>query len=65
MVNGLKVQELIDLLLAMNPKAEVLLRAEDGSRQPLTADEVQEIYAPEKAAKTDVHIGGPIEEYHK
>lgn len=65
MTNALKVQELINLLLAMNPKADVILRGEDGRFRPLEADDVQEIYAPDQPAKTIAHIGGPIEEYHK
>jgi len=59
MTDALKVQELINLLLAMNPKADVLLRGDDGRLSPLVADDVQEIYAPEKPAKTVAHIGGP------
>ena len=65
MTNALKVQQLIDLLLAMNPKADVLLRGEDGQYRPLEADDVQEIYAPDRPAKTVAHIGGPVEEYHQ
>jgi hypothetical protein len=63
--NTLKVQELINLLLAMNPKSEVFWYADNGEYRPLVADDVQEIYAPEAAAKTVAHIGGLNEQYHK
>lgn len=57
----LKVQQLINLLLAMNPRAEVFLHtAEDGLR-PLTDEDVQEIYAPEQPAKTVAWIGVPAD----
>ncbi|BBI31366.1 hypothetical protein [Cohnella abietis] len=65
MSNTLKVQDLINLLLAMNPRADVFRYTENGEYRPLVADEVQEIYAPEELAKTVAHIGGPNEEYHK
>ncbi|WNS41949.1 hypothetical protein [Paenibacillus sp. MMS20-IR301] len=55
----LKVQQLINLLLAMNPRAEVLLYGEGGALRPLTDEDVQEIYAPEQPAKTVAHIGVP------
>lgn len=54
----LKVQQLINLLLAMNPRAEVFWMDGDGEYRPLQADDVQEIYAPEEVAKTVAHIGG-------
>jgi hypothetical protein len=59
--NPLKVQELINLLLAMNPRAEVFLYTDNEEYRPLTADDVQEIYAPEEVAKTVAHIGGQNE----
>ena len=65
MSNTLTVQELINLLLAMNPRAEVFWYADNGEFKPLAADNVQEIYAPDEIAKTVAHIGGPNEEYHK
>ncbi|MHA6533076.1 hypothetical protein [Paenibacillus sp. BAC0078] len=55
----LKVQQLINLLLAMNPRAEVFWYDAEGKYRPLTDEDVQEIYAPEEAAKTVAHIGGP------
>ncbi|WP_053371934.1 hypothetical protein [Paenibacillus sp. FJAT-27812] len=54
--NTLKVQELINLLLAMNPRAEVYYGSNNEYR-PLVADDVQEIYAPEQMAKTVAIIG--------
>jgi hypothetical protein len=57
--NTLKVQDLIHLLLAMNPRAEVYWYGSSKEYQPLVADDVQEIYAPEQIAKTVAHIGGP------
>ncbi|MNC43220.1 hypothetical protein D3C75_920720 [compost metagenome] len=54
----LKVEQLIKLLLAMNPRAEVFLYGADGEYMALADEEVQEIYAPEKAAKTIVQFGG-------
>ena len=65
MSNTLKVQELINLLLAMNPRAEVFWYADKGEYRPLVADDIQEIYAPDEKAKTVAHIGGTNEEYHK
>jgi hypothetical protein len=55
----LQVQQLINLLLAMNPRAEVFLHAADGELRPLLDEDVQEIYAPEQPAKTVAHIGVP------
>lgn len=55
----LKVQQLINLLLAMNPRAEVLWYDAAGEYQPLLDEDVEEVYAPEEAAKTKVYIGGP------
>lgn len=55
----LKVEQLIKLLLAMNPRAEVFWYDAEGHYRALLDEDVQEIYAPEKAAKTDVQIGGP------
>lgn len=57
----LKVQQLINLLLAMNPRAEVFLQAADGALRPLLDEDVQEIYAPEQPAKTVAHIGVPAD----
>ncbi|WP_150272441.1 hypothetical protein [Paenibacillus tepidiphilus] len=56
----LKVQQLIDILLAMNPRAEVSwFDTETGASRPLRDEDVEEIYAPEQAAKTVVRIGAP------
>jgi hypothetical protein len=55
----LQVQQLINLLLAMNPRAEVLLHDANGELRLLTDEDVQEIYAPEQPAKTVAHIGVP------
>lgn len=55
----LKVQQLINLLLAMNPRAGVFLHTADGELRPLLDEDVQEIYAPQQAAKTVAHIGVP------
>lgn len=55
----LKVQQLINLLLAMNPRAEVFWHDVEGNCRPLRDEDVQEIYAPQEAAKTVAHIGGP------
>lgn len=52
----LKVQQLINLLLAMNPRAEVFLHTAEGTLRPLADEDVQEIYAPEQPAKTVVQI---------
>lgn len=57
----LKVQQLINLLLAMNPRAEVFVHTADGELRPLLDEDVQEIYAPEQAAKTVAHIGVPAD----
>lgn len=52
----LKVQQLIHLLLAMNPRAEVFLRMPEGELRPLLDEDVEEIYTPAHPAKTAVHI---------
>lgn len=55
----LKVQQLINLLLAMNPRADVFWYDSNGEHRPLLDEEVEEIYAPDETAKTKVLIGGP------
>ena len=57
----LKVQQLINLLLAMNPRAEVFLHTQAGELQPLLDEHVEEIYAPAHPAKTAVHITVPAD----
>lgn len=52
----LKVQQLINLLLAMNPRAEVFLHTRAGELRPLLDEDVEEMYAPAHPAKTAVHI---------
>ena len=62
----LKVEQLIKLLLAMNPRAEVYWHDADGQNRALLDEDIEEIYAPEKAAKTIVQFGprksGPVED---
>ncbi|WP_151735573.1 hypothetical protein [Paenibacillus tengchongensis] len=56
----LTVQQLIDILLAMNPRAEVSwFDTEAGAYRPLGDEDIEEVYAPQQAAKTAVQIGGP------
>ncbi|ETT48048.1 MULTISPECIES: hypothetical protein [unclassified Paenibacillus] len=55
----LKVQQLINVLLAMNPRAEVFLHMEGGELRPLVDEDIEEIYAPLHPAKTAVYIGAP------
>ncbi|WP_042200425.1 hypothetical protein [Paenibacillus camerounensis] len=55
----LKVEQLIKLLLAMNPRAEVFWHDEEGQFRALLDEDIEEIYAPEKAAKTIVRFGSP------
>jgi hypothetical protein len=55
----LKVEQLIKLLLAMNPRAEVYWHDADGQYRALLDEDIDEIYAPEKAAKTIVQFGSP------
>ncbi|ETT75997.1 hypothetical protein MKX42_32750 [Paenibacillus sp. FSL R7-0204] len=57
----LKVQQLINVLLAMNPRAEVFLHMEGGELRPLVDEDIEEIYAPLHAAKTAVYIGVPAD----
>ncbi|MEK4848652.1 hypothetical protein NST04_02005 [Paenibacillus sp. FSL H7-0756] len=57
----LKVQQLINVLLAMNPRAEVFLHTEGGELRPLVDEDIEEIYAPLHAAKTAVYIGAPAD----
>ena len=55
----LKVQQLINVLLAMNPRAEVFLHTEGGELRPLVDEDIEETYAPAQPAKTEVHITVP------
>ncbi|MBY0013872.1 hypothetical protein [Paenibacillus typhae] len=55
----LKVEQLIKLLLAMNPRAEVYWHDADGQYRAFLDEDIEEIYAPEKAAKTIVQFGSP------
>lgn len=57
----LKVQQLINLLLAMNPRAEVFLHTPEGELEPLLDEDVEEVYAPAHPAKTAVHITVPAD----
>lgn len=61
----LKVQELINLLLAMNPRADVFWYDANGEYRPLLDEDVEEIYAPEETAKTKAHIGGEVRDHNE
>ncbi len=55
---NMKVQELINLLLGMNPRSEVFWLNGDSGLEALAAAKVQELYNPAAATKTYAQIGG-------
>lgn len=50
------VQQLINLLMSMNPRAEVQFASNDGMMSGLTDQDISEVYKPQDAAITAVHI---------